>query len=100
MKFRPYEYQQTAIKWIINNPRCGLFLDMGLGKTVSTLTAIQQLMDDCEVSRTLVVAPKKVAETTWTTEAQKPMYSTTSRTTISRYSSYSALATWTTRFPR
>jgi len=71
MKFRPYEYQQTAIKWIINNPRCGLFLDMGLGKTVSTLTAIQQLMDDCEISRTLVVAPKKVAETTWTTEAQK-----------------------------
>ena len=71
MIFRPYEYQQTAIKWIINNPRCGLFLDMGLGKTVSTLTAIQQLMDDCEVSRTLVVAPKKVAETTWTTEAQK-----------------------------
>ena len=71
MKFRPYEYQQTAIKWIINNPRCGLFLDMGLGKTVSTLTAIQQLIDDCEISRTLVVAPKKVAETTWTTEAQK-----------------------------
>ena len=71
MKFRPYEYQQTAIKWIIDNPRCGLFLDMGLGKTVSTLTAMQQLMDDCEISRTLVVAPKKVAETTWTTEAQK-----------------------------
>ena len=71
MKFRPYEYQQTAIKWIIDNPRCGLFLDMGLGKTVSPLTAIQQLMDDCEISRTLVVAPKKVAETTWTTEAQK-----------------------------
>ena len=44
---------------------------MGLGKTVSTLTAMQQLMDDCEISRTLVVAPKKVAETTWTTEAQK-----------------------------
>ena len=61
MKFRPYEYQQTAIKWIIDNPRCGLFLDMGL----------EQLMDDCEISRTLVVAPKKVAETTWTTEAQK-----------------------------
>ena len=44
---------------------------MGLGKTVSTLTAIQQLMDDAEISRTLVVAPKKVAETTWTTEAEK-----------------------------
>ena len=71
MIYKPYEYQQTAMQWIIDNPRCGLFLDMGLGKTVSTLTAIQQLIDDCEVSRTLVVAPKKVAETTWTTEAEK-----------------------------
>lgn len=52
-------------------PRCCLFLDCGLGKTVITLTAIQQLMDDGEVGRTLVVAPKKVAETTWTTEAEK-----------------------------
>ncbi len=71
MIYKPYEYQQTAKKWIIDNPRCGLFLDMGLGKTVSTLTAIQELIDDCEVSKTLVVAPKKVAETTWTTEAAK-----------------------------
>lgn len=71
MIYRPYEYQQTAMKWILNHPRCGLFLDMGLGKTVSTLTAIQQMMDDCEISTTLVVAPKKVAETTWTTEAEK-----------------------------
>ena len=71
MIYRPYEYQRTAMRWIIDHPRCGLFLDMGLGKTVSTLTAIQELMDDCEVSRVLVVAPKKVAETTWTTEAQK-----------------------------
>ena len=71
MRYNPYDYQKTAMKWILSKPRCGLFLDMGLGKTVSTLTAIQQLMDDCEISRTLVVAPKKVAETTWTTEAQK-----------------------------
>lgn len=71
MIYRPYEYQQTAMQWILDNPRCGLFLDMGLGKTVSTLTAIQQLIDDCEITRTLVVAPKKVAETTWTTEAEK-----------------------------
>lgn len=71
MKFRPYEYQQTAMKWIIEHPRCGLFLDMGLGKTVSTLTAVQQLIDDCEISKVLVVAPKKVAETTWSTEAEK-----------------------------
>ena len=44
---------------------------MGLGKSVITLTAIQDLIDNCEISRVLVVAPKKVAETTWTTEAAK-----------------------------
>ena len=71
MKFKPYNYQRAAIQWVLDHPRCGLLLDMGLGKSVITLTAIQQLMDDCEVSRTLVVAPKKVAETTWTTEAEK-----------------------------
>lgn len=71
MTYKPYDYQRTAMQWIVDKPKCGLFLDMGLGKTVSTLTAIQQLIDDCEVSRVLVVAPKKVAETTWSTEAQK-----------------------------
>lgn len=71
MIYRPYEYQRTAMQWILDNPRCGLFLGMGLGKTVSTLTALQELIDDCEISRVLVVAPKKVAETTWTTEAAK-----------------------------
>ena len=71
MNYRPYDYQRTAMQWIIDKPHCGLFLDMGLGKTVSTLTAVQQLIDDCEVSRVLVVAPKKVAETTWSTEAEK-----------------------------
>lgn len=69
MIYKPYEYQRTAMRWILSHPRCCLFLDMGLGKSVITLTAIQQLMDDGEVSRTLVVAPKKVAETTWTSEA-------------------------------
>lgn len=71
MIYKPYDYQITAQRWIIEKPHCGLFLDMGLGKTVSTLTAVQQLIDDCEVSRVLVVAPKKVAETTWSTEAEK-----------------------------
>jgi SNF2 family DNA or RNA helicase len=71
MIYKPYDYQITAQQWIIEKPHCGLFLDMGLGKTVSTLTAVQQLIDDCEVSRVLVVAPKKVAETTWSTEAEK-----------------------------
>jgi SNF2 family DNA or RNA helicase len=71
MRYEPYQYQRTATRWIIDKPHCGLFLDMGLGKTVSTLTAIQQLIDDCEISTALVVAPKKVAETTWSTEAEK-----------------------------
>ncbi|KGN98421.1 hypothetical protein HQ36_02060 [Porphyromonas gingivicanis] len=71
MIYKPYEYQQTATQWIIDKPKCGLLLDMGLGKSVVALTAIQQLIDDCEISRVLVVAPKKVAETTWSTEAEK-----------------------------
>lgn len=71
MIYKPYDYQKTAMRWILEKPRCGLFLDMGLGKTVSTLTAVQQLIDDCEIDRVLVVAPKKVAETTWSTETEK-----------------------------
>ena len=71
MRFVPHDYQKTAVRWILEKPRCGLFLDLGLGKSVITLTAIRQLMDDCEVERTLVVAPKKVAESTWCKEARK-----------------------------
>ena len=71
MIYRPYEYQAKATRFVIDHPNCGLFLDMGLGKSVITLTAIQDLIDNCEISRVLVVAPKKVAETTWTTEAAK-----------------------------
>ena len=71
MRYTPYDYQRKATQWVLDNPQCGLFLDMGLGKTVSTLTALQRLMDDCEITTALVVAPKKVAETTWTTEAAK-----------------------------
>lgn len=71
MIYHPYEYQQTAKKWILDNPRCGLLLDMGLGKSVITLTAIRELIDCCDIDNALVVAPKKVAETTWTSEAGK-----------------------------
>lgn len=69
--FNPYPYQKRAIEWIEEHPHCGLFLDMGLGKTVITLTALWQLKDWCEVDKVLVVAPKTVAETTWGTEAAK-----------------------------
>lgn len=69
--FKPYAYQSQAIDWLMDKPRAGLFLDMGLGKSIITLTAIKRLMDYGEVSKVLIVAPKKVAESTWSTEAAK-----------------------------
>lgn len=71
MLYKPYDYQARATRFVLDHPACGLLLDMGLGKSVITLTALQELIDECEISRALVVAPKKVAETTWTTEASK-----------------------------
>ena len=72
MVFNPYPYQQYCIDSIIYNRAVGLFLDMGLGKTVITLTAIHDLRyNRWEVAKPLIVAPKKVAEATWNTEAQK-----------------------------
>ena len=71
-RFEPHPYQQYAIERIIHDSHVGLFLDMGLGKTVITLTAIEALIYDwLAVRRVLVIAPKKVAEATWQTEAQK-----------------------------
>lgn len=67
-----HEYQKHAVRHIIEHPYCGLLMEMGLGKSVSTLTAIRQLMDDyLEVSKVLVIAPKRVAETTWSDEIEK-----------------------------
>lgn len=72
MKYNPYPYQQHATEHIIHNEAAGLFLDMGLGKTVSTLTAVDRLMhEELEIERVLVIAPKRVAEDTWISEAQK-----------------------------
>ena len=71
MEYRPYEYQKAAHRWLMKKERCCLFLDMGLGKSVVTLTAIQDLIEACEINAALVVAPKKVAEATWRQEAKK-----------------------------
>lgn len=71
MRFEPHPYQAYAVDFILGHPRCMLLLEMGLGKTVIALTAIRRLIDDCEASKTLVVAPKKVAEATWSAEAEK-----------------------------
>lgn len=70
--FKPYPYQQYAIDRCIHNPILGLFLDMGMGKTVITLTALDQLLYDYyDVSKVLVIAPLRVVEDTWTKEAAK-----------------------------
>ncbi len=72
MIFTPHGYQQYCIDRIISDRYLGLFLDMGLGKTVITLTAVNELIyNRFEVGRVLVIAPKKVAESTWTDEAGK-----------------------------
>ena len=72
MKYKPYDYQKYATEHIIENPYCGLFLDMGLGKTVSTLTAINFLMyEDLAVDKVLVIAPLRVADVTWPEEIKK-----------------------------
>jgi SNF2 family DNA or RNA helicase len=72
MRFHPHAYQQRAIDHATANPVCGLFLDMGLGKTVVTLTVIARLVYELmEVVRVLVIAPLRVAETVWAQEAAK-----------------------------
>ena len=72
MKFVPHEYQRFCIDYIKTHPVSALFLDMGLGKTVITLTAIRDLvLDEMKVSRVLVIGPLRVARDTWPAEAEK-----------------------------
>ena len=72
MKFKPHAYQRYCIDYIKTHPISALFLDMGLGKTVTTLTALRDMMlDDMSVSKVLVIAPLRVARDTWPAEVQK-----------------------------
>ena len=72
MKFIPYDYQKRAIEKIMTLPSVGLFLEMGLGKSVITLTAAKRLIyDELAVTRVLVVAPLMVARDTWSRECEK-----------------------------
>lgn len=72
MEFKPHEYQKMAIEKIYETPRCGLFLEMGLGKTVITLTALEDMIyNSFEVGKVLVIAPLRVAEDTWSRESAK-----------------------------
>jgi SNF2 family DNA or RNA helicase len=72
MKYNPHNYQKYASDFIVEHPVCCLMLDMGLGKTVITLTALWDLvLDRFDVGRVLIVAPKRVAEDTWPKELAK-----------------------------
>lgn len=71
MRFLPHAYQERAIRFAQAMLRCALFISMGLGKSVVTLTAIRNLLATGRVRRVLVIAPKRVAQHTWTDEVQK-----------------------------
>jgi SNF2 family DNA or RNA helicase len=72
MNFTPYQHQSAGIDWIIHRPACALLWGMGTGKTVTTLTAIDRILHDCmEDGPVLVIAPKRVAENTWSKETEK-----------------------------
>ena len=72
MKYKAHDYQQYATEFVLEHPYCGLILDMGLGKSVITLTALWNLiLDSFDCGRVLVIAPKRVAEDTWPRELKK-----------------------------
>lgn len=71
-EYTPHKYQEFATEFILQNPIAAIFLSMGLGKTVITLTAIEMLLHDSfEVSRVLIIAPLRVARDTWSAEIKK-----------------------------
>ena len=72
MIYKPHKYQKVAAEFIMDHPLAAIILEMGLGKTSITLTAIEQLIyDRFEVSKVLVVAPLRVARNTWSEEIKK-----------------------------
>ena len=72
MKYSPHNYQTYATDFIVGHPEAAVFLDMGLGKSVITLTALLDLcLDRFEIAKVLVIAPLRVARDTWTAELQK-----------------------------
>ena len=71
MIYKPHKYQQYATDFILNHHEAAVFLDMGLGKSVITLTAINELLKHGEIKKVLVIAPLRVARDTWPTEIHK-----------------------------
>lgn len=72
MIYKPHEYQKYATEYIGSHPICAVLLDMGLGKTAITLTAMMNLLfDSFEIRKVLIIAPLRVARDTWTAEIKK-----------------------------
>ncbi len=71
MIYKAHHYQEYAINHIYDNPLCGIFMEMGLGKTSITLTAIEYMLGSFQINKPLIVAPKRVASHTWSTEVKK-----------------------------
>ena len=71
MKYKAHPYQAYATNFILEHPIAAILLDMGLGKSVITLTAINQLIQQGQVHKVLVIAPLRVAKSTWPDEIQK-----------------------------
>lgn len=72
MKYTPHDYQRHTTQFIIDHPECAILLGLGMGKTVSTLTAINALLrDHFTTQRVLVIAPIRVARDTWPAEIKK-----------------------------
>jgi len=72
MRYEPHEYQEYATNFILNHPIAAILLEMGLGKSVITLTAIFDLtLDSFLIRKVLVIAPLRVARDTWPAEIEK-----------------------------
>ena len=65
-----HDYQEIAARFAIDHPKCGLFLDLGLGKTLISLAVLERVYDK-ESGHVLVVAPKSIAKATWAAEIDK-----------------------------
>ncbi|OFU54858.1 DEAD/DEAH box helicase [Corynebacterium sp. HMSC11D10] len=72
MKYVPHDYQRHTTQFIIDPPEAAILLGMGMGKTISTLTAIEALKNDYfDIDKVLVIAPVRVARDTWPAEIEK-----------------------------
>lgn len=65
-----HQYQHRAVQFILDHPHCALWVDLGLGKTVTSLTALEELINGVEVGKVLIIAPLRVANSVWAQEVK------------------------------